>query len=90
MSTKLFTELFQNFLTIFLRGKKKIIRETIDKLSGKKTILLISHKISLLEHCDNIIVIYNGEINQNGTFKKLISKKGFFKTMYDSEKIKKS
>ncbi len=69
---------------------EKIIRETIDKLSGKKTILLISHKISLLEHCDNIIVIYNGEINQNGTFKKLISKKGFFKTMYDSEKIKKS
>ena len=64
---------------------ESVIKETIKKLKNQKTIIIISHKISLLENCDNIIVINKGEIVQNDTFKRLTKKKGFLSKMYNSE-----
>ena len=54
---------------------ESVIKETIKKLKNQKTIIIISHKISLLENCDNIIVINKGEIVQNDTFKRLTKKR---------------
>mgnify|MGYP000332814229 CR=1 FL=1 len=49
-----------------------------------KTLLIVSHRVSCVKHADNIIVLENGKIIQNGTHKELILKKnGYYKGLYE-------
>lgn len=54
-----------------------------------KTRIIVSHRLSVLTAVDNIIVIDNGHIEENGNFQQLFSKRGImyeqyslFKSMY--------
>ena len=40
------------------------IVEQIKEIKGKRTILIITHKINTLQHCDKIYKIENKPINQ--------------------------
>lgn len=46
-------------------------------LSGK-TRVLVTHGITYLPECDNIFVLKEGEISEQGTYKQLLEKKGSF------------
>jgi len=48
---------------------------------NNKTLLIVSHRVSCVKHADNIIVLENGKIIQDGTHKELISKEGFYKEL---------
>ena len=48
---------------------------------NNKTLLIVSHRVSCVKHADNIIVLENGKIIQDGTHKELISKDGFYKEL---------
>ena len=48
---------------------------------NNKTLLIVSHRVSCVKHADNIIVLENGKITQDGTHKELISKDGFYKEL---------
>lgn len=48
---------------------------------NNKTLLIVSHRVSCVKHADNIIVLENGKITQDGTHKELISKEGFYKEL---------
>jgi len=43
-----------------------------------KTRVLVTHRVSVLPHVDQIIVIKDGSISESGTFEQLISNKGDF------------
>jgi len=44
----------------------------------KKTRILVTHRVSVLPHVDQIIVLKDGSISESGTFDELISNKGDF------------
>ena len=48
---------------------------------NNKTLLIVSHRVSCVKHADNIIVLENGKIIQDGTHKELISKEGYYKEL---------
>ena len=48
--------------------------KSIKKLRKKITIIIISHKISLLGNCDNIFYLDNGQIKDVGNLNKLLTK----------------
>jgi len=48
--------------------------KSIKKLRKKITIIIISHKISLLEECDNIFYLENGQIKDEGNLNQLLKK----------------
>ena len=48
---------------------------------NKKTLLIVSHRVSCVRHADKIIVLENGKIVQKGTHNELISKEGFYKEL---------
>ena len=50
-----------------------------------KTLLIVSHRVSCVKHADNIIVLENGKIIQNGTHKELIKNEGFYKELYTKQ-----
>jgi HlyD family secretion protein len=62
---------------------EKMIMESINKLHGKKTIIMIAHRLKTIQNCDSIFFIDNGQIIDHGTYNELIEKNKYFKKMAD-------
>ena len=50
-----------------------------------KTILMISHQLSVAATCDRVLVMDEGKIVQEGVHKDLITKKGLYKKLWERE-----
>lgn len=53
-----------------------LIKESIDSLNGKMTIILIAHRLTTIAKADLIYVISKGQVIEQGSFKELISSGG--------------
>ena len=62
------------------------IYEEFSKICDKKTLLLISHRLSAVKLCDKIIVLDKGTVVEEGSHRDLIEKKGKYYEMYQSQK----
>ena len=60
---------------------EKMIMEAIHDFSGKKTIIMIAHRLKTVQQCDQIIVIDQGCVVDQGTYSELIEKNKIFKEM---------
>ena len=61
----------------------KIIKEI--KNDESKTILMISHQLSVAATCDRVLVIDKGKIIQEGVHNELIEKDGLYKNLWERE-----
>lgn len=57
---------------------EKLIQEAMDKLMENKTSFIIAHRLSTIRNADNIIVIEDGEIIEQGTHDELLKLKGYY------------
>ena len=64
---------------------EKIIRNTLKQLNGKKTILLISHRLSLTKDADKIFVVDAGQISEQGSHGELIETDSVYKKLCKME-----
>ena len=53
---------------------EKEVMNSINNLGDEMTIILIAHRISTLSQCDQIFLIENGELKDQGTFNDIIKK----------------
>ena len=60
---------------------EKTIIKAIQQFSGQKTIIMIAHRLKTIQKCDQIFVIDNGKVADQGTFEELIEKNEVFKKM---------
>jgi ATP-binding cassette, subfamily B, bacterial PglK len=60
--------------------EQKIMRN-IKNIHPKKTVIIISHRINTLKSCDKIIVLNNGEIVGDDSYKKLLKNNSYFKKL---------
>lgn len=51
----------------------------------ESTILLISHRISTVKHCDQIIVLDQGTIAESGTHESLLASHGLYAELYNQQ-----
>lgn len=51
---------------------EKEVMQTVQSLSSKLTILIIAHRLTTLEYCDQIVELDNGQILRSGTYKEII------------------
>jgi ATP-binding cassette, subfamily B, multidrug efflux pump len=61
--------------------ERKILSSIAKERKGKTTII-IAHRISAVKHADQIIVLDEGAIVQQGTHDELLSKDGFYRELY--------
>ena len=60
---------------------EQMIMEAINKFTGKKTIILIAHRLKTVKDCDKIFFINNGQVTDSGTYNELIETNIDFKKM---------
>ena len=56
-------------------------RQIIDKLSEfyeGRTVVVVAHRLSTVQHADKIVVLDNGKIVEEGTHQELVHKKGTY------------
>ena len=61
------------------------ILSNIDKITSGKTTIIVSHRISSAKNADNIVVLKDGVITQQGSHKELIIKEGYYKELYQNQ-----
>ncbi len=64
---------------------EKLITESFDLMMKEKTSIVIAHRLSTIEQADIIIVMKDGMIVETGNHKELMSKRGFYFSLYSSQ-----
>lgn len=60
---------------------EKYIKDNIDMLHGKFTMIIIAHRLSTIKNVDKIYLMESGEILESGDYKELIQKSPLFSKM---------
>jgi len=61
------------------------IQKAMRKLMKNKTCFVIAHRLSTIQGADNILVLDQGDVVEQGTHKELIEMKGFYYSLYHSQ-----
>ena len=62
---------------------ERSVMNSVLELKNTKTIILITHRLSSVKNCDNIILIEKGKITRKGKFEQLSQDSEFFKKVDD-------
>ena len=62
---------------------ERLVQEAIDRLMAHRTVFVIAHRLSTVEHADNIVVLEGGKIIESGTHKQLLEASGTYKRLYE-------
>ena len=59
-----------------------LIQQSLEKMKSIGTMLVVAHRLSTIQHADQIIVLQNGEIIEKGNHQELLKKKGYYYKLY--------
>jgi ATP-binding cassette subfamily B protein len=59
-----------------------LIQNSLEKMMNIGTVLIVAHRLSTIQHADNIIVLSHGEIIEQGNHFELLEKKGRYYGLY--------
>ena len=59
-----------------------LIQESLEKIKNIGTMLVVAHRLSTIQHADQIIVLQNGEIIERGNHQELLKNKGYYYKLY--------
>jgi ATP-binding cassette, subfamily B, bacterial MsbA len=62
---------------------ERLVQDALTKLMENRTSLVIAHRLSTVQHADEICVLYQGEIVERGKHQELIDKNGHYKRLHD-------
>ncbi len=62
-----------------------VILEALERLMVGRTTFMIAHRLSTLKHADQVLVINQGELVEQGTQAELLARNGLYKQLYDAQ-----
>ena len=59
-----------------------LIQDSLEKIKNIGTMLIVAHRLSTIQHADNIIVLSNGQIMEQGDHQSLLHQHGMYYQLY--------
>lgn len=62
---------------------EQLIQEALGKLMTDRTTIMVAHRLSTIQHADQIMVMHKGRIRERGTHQELLAQNGIYKKLYE-------
>ena len=62
---------------------EQLIQKALETLMDGRTTIMVAHRLSTIQHADNIIVMHKGKIREQGTHQELLKQDGLYKKLYE-------
>ena len=59
-----------------------LIQDSLSRMMKIGTMLVVAHRLSTIQHADNIILLSHGKIIEQGTHSELLAHKGRYHKLY--------
>ena len=59
-----------------------LIQDSLEKMRSIGTMLIVAHRLSTIQHADNIILLHRGQILEQGDHQTLLAQKGRYHQLY--------
>ncbi len=66
-------------------GTEERILKRLDAILRQRTTILISHRVSTVQHADQIVVLRDGHIVERGTHAELLARGGYYSDLYQKQ-----
>ncbi len=64
---------------------EEVIRRNLKAIARGRTVLIVSHRLSIISHADQIVVIDGGRISATGTHKELVARPGIYQDFWKQQ-----
>jgi subfamily B ATP-binding cassette protein MsbA len=67
---------------------ERLVQDAINKLMENRTCIVIAHRLSTVQHADEIVVMEKGKIVERGTHFTLLNAGGIYKRLVEMQQVK--
>lgn len=64
-----------------------IVQKALDRASKNRTTIIIAHKLATIRNADNIVVMSQGKIMEEGRHEELVARKGIYATLVKAQDL---
>ena len=57
---------------------EKLVSESIQSLAGQKTMIIIAHRLTTVQHCDRVYLLDRGEVVKSGSYQEVVEAQAAF------------
>jgi ABC-type multidrug transport system fused ATPase/permease subunit len=62
---------------------ERLVQQALERLMRDRTVLVIAHRLSTVQHADQIVVLEGGRVVASGTHRELLNDGGLYRRLYD-------
>lgn len=66
---------------------ERIVQKAIEEVSRDRTVIVIAHRLSTIENANNIVVLRDGKLMEQGTHQELLTHRGEYWSLYQSQSL---
>ncbi|TBL68611.1 ABC transporter ATP-binding protein [Paenibacillus thalictri] len=60
-----------------------IVQDALNQISKGRTTLIVAHRLSTIQHADQIVVMHKGKVREIGNHFQLLAQRGYYYRLYD-------
>lgn len=75
--------LFDEATSALDNESEKVVQKALEQIAGDKTVIAIAHRLSTIQDYDQIYVLKEGQVIENGTHEDLMNKSGEYCKLYE-------
>jgi ABC-type multidrug transport system fused ATPase/permease subunit len=68
-------------------NSERIVQKALEQVSRDRTVMVIAHRLSTIEKANNIVVLCNGRVVEQGTHQELLALQGEYCSLYKDSDI---